>query len=666
MDNNSSSGVLVAANTPFNQSILTYFKNESKYERGDLVEVPLGNRKVKGIVLEINKDLLGFEGKNIKSILNVLDYGIRITNDELRLFEWMSYYYHYPLGPLIFDCLPKLLNRPRKLNFIKGEGKKFDFLLNKDQESIFKRIRVGLNSGFSKYLIHGVTGSGKSFLYLTLFKKVLEQGKSVLFILPEINLTTQFINLFSKFLEVQIFLYHSSISNSDKFGLWKKVQNLNEPILIIGVRSSVFLPVKNLGLMVIDEEHDSSFKQDDRCTYNARDVAIKKTFIKGIPIVLGSATPSVESYQYFQEKKDIYFTLKKRMGTSDLPVIELVDSRKNSGDEEVWPLSSKILGFINESLGKGEQVLVFINRLGFASYLMCKNCGHKFTCPNCTVSLKYFKFKSQLKCQICQYVDLVPCECPDCGSMKLLNKGFGTEKVQEVLRKNFPNKKIERFDRENLTTFERLDSCLEKFHSGQTDILVGTQMMSKGHNFKRVKLVVILGIDSQLNYPDFRSNEKAYQLLTQVSGRAGRFGEKGRVLIQTNEPENPLFEIAKNKDFSSFYKQEIQLRKDINFPPFAKMVLIYFSGKFRDRVEKACLEARGLLDILIFKHFKEVKVEGPRPSIIEKKANKITWILLVRGTHVNQLHNCLNSLSNNLKIHHSVSLKMDIDPQNIG
>ena len=663
MNEPSSNALLVAANTPFNNSLLTYL---GEGETGQLIEVPLGKRTIPGMILNNKASLDGLNESKLRSIKGPLTSEIKINPKDLELYQWMAQYYHYPLGQLIFESLPKLLKRPRELQFVQGQGEDFDFNLNPDQSKVYQDIRKTIKKGFSKHLVHGVTGSGKSFVYLSLFKEVLSHGKSALFLLPEINLTKQFVGLFSKYLKVPIYLYHSDISNSDKYCLWRLVQDLDEPVLIIGVRSSLFLPVKNLGLIVVDEEHDSSFKQDDRCTYNARDVAIKKASIQRIPAVLGSATPSLETLHAFRNAPDSYHVMNQRMGNSELPELVLVDEREEKAEEELWPLTESACNQIHEALDRNEQVIVFINRLGFSNYLMCRNCGHKFTCPNCTLNLRYYKRKDQLKCQVCELKTPRPSECPDCGNMKLLNRGFGTERIQEILQKRFPEKNIERFDRDEITNFSKLEKSLDKFNQGQTDVFVGTQMISKGHNFENVKLVVILGLDAQLNFADFRAYEKTFQMLTQVSGRAGRYGGNGKVLIQTCDVENPLFCLVKEQKFEEFYQNEFQLRKDLELPPFSRMAIIYFNGRFQEKVEETAETAGAILRKFISEHFDQVIIEGPRSALIEKKVNKFTWAILLRSNNLNQLHNCLKSLTKNIKLHHSVTIKVDVDPQTIG
>lgn len=662
--------VQVAVNSPFLGSLLTYslFDKDICIPDGKLVEVPLGKRSIKGCVVNSLGNQLPKEmdKSKIKAISSLVETEISISKRELDLFKWVSNYYHYPLGPLIFDCLPKMMKRPRELSYIKGLGKELTIDLNPDQEIVYKQFLECFGSGFYRFLVHGVTGSGKSLIYIKAIQKVLKEGKSALFLLPEINLTAQFLEFFKEHIDAPIFSYHSSISNSDKFGLWKHLQENDEPKLIVGVRSSVFLPIKNLGIIVVDEEHDSSFKQEDRCSYNGRDVATKKCSIEEIPIILGSATPTLETYNNFKnkdQKGSFYFSLKERATKTKLPKISLIDLREKDSEEfDLWPLNKKIITKIEGALEKKEQVLVFINSLGYANLLQCRGCGYRFVCKNCSTSLKLFKNKNKISCQSCEYQEPIPEECPDCGNLKIHHKGFGTEKVQELLEKKLSDAHIERFDRDELTNLVKVEKRLKDFHEGKIDVLVGTQMLSKGHNFKKVNLVIILGIDFQLNYPDFRANERAYQTLTQVSGRSGRFGEDSEVVISSMCVDHDIFDVVKKHGFQDFYSSELEVRKDFLFPPFSKMATIYFSSKFKEEVLNACEASAKIIHFFIEKHFPSLELLGPRPALIEKRVNKFTWSLLLKGEQVNEIHNIIKSLKNNLKLHYSVSMKIDVDP----
>lgn len=657
---------LIAVNSPFNGSLLTYRATDEQaliIKRGMLVRIPLGKRIIDGCVWGIEEESTVKNKEKIKEIKEI-EKEMSLSEIECELYQWMANYYHYPVGQLIYDVLPPFLKRPRKLNFEMGAGEKPQYTLNLEQQNVVETIEnYGLNS-FSKWLVHGVTGAGKTLIYLELIKKTIVEKKSVLFLLPEINLTPQFLKTFQQYLDVPIYSYNSTISNSDKFGLWKLLQEDDSPKLILGVRSSIFLPIKKLGLVIVDEEHDQSFKQDDRCTYNARDVAIKRASLEKIPVILGSATPMVETYKAFIETP-FYFALKKRAMNAKLPSVELVNMKgrgKIDSEKMLWPYSSESIIKIKKALEKNEQALVFINRLGYANYLQCNACGHQFACPNCSTSLKYFKKRNEISCQTCEYKETAPEMCPECMNLNLMPKGFGTEKAYEVLKDLLPNHRIERFDRDEIKTFTQLEDVLERFHKKEIDILVGTQMLSKGHNFENVNLVLILGIDSQLNFPDFRSNERVYQTLTQVSGRAGRFGKNAEVLVHTLAPENKIFSYLKNHTFEEFYNDEIPMREMCSSPPVKKLVLVYFNSKSQETAIKESSHQANSLRALAQKHFNLVEILGPRPSMIEKKVNKFTWSIMIRSSDINQLHNLLRTFSKNYRPPHTISLKVDVDP----
>lgn len=659
----------IAVNYPIKDQGLHYLY-EGELARGQVVEVPLGKRgKELGCVLSTDEsespDFKAIPIDKVKSVIRSLP-NWKLDESELQLYEWMATYYHYSLGQLIFDCLPDHMKQPRPLEQALGEGKPLEFVPNPVQKTIIQSIREGLGK-FKRHLVHGVTGSGKTVVYLDLIKSTIEKGKSVLFLLPEINLTPQFVSTFSRYLDAPILSYHSELNDSQKYQIWLTARSMDRGALILGVRSSIFIPINNLGLIIIDEEHDTSFKQDDRCPYNARDVAAKKAQLLGIPVIMGSATPSLESYYTFHQPGQSLFEMKERAGNAFLPEVTLIDARdKAQGEEDTWPLVPKSIDAIKLALERKEQVLVFVNRLGFASYMQCRGCGHQFNCPNCSITLRFYKRKNQLACHHCDYKEPLATQCPSCGCLTLSHKGFGTEKVQEVLSKVFPDKIIERFDRDEIKTFRQLEERLSDFHSGKIDLMVGTQMLSKGHNFEKVKLVLILGIDSQLNFPDFRSSERVYQTLTQVAGRAGRYSQDGRVLIQTLNPENSLFQIVQRHDFHQFYKDELKIRELCECPPFKRLAMIHFSSRFQDRlITHATEHAGAMIRDMTARHFTEVSVLGPRPAHIEKKSNQFTWSILLKSKDASQLHNLLKSFEMNYKSMAGVSYKIDIDPYSL-
>ncbi len=664
----------VATRIPGQNSILTYsVPDEMKVEIGELIEVPLGKRASKGIIVAhgLKYEDLSEEEKafNLKPIIDKLDKNFNLSQKELELFQWMSKYYHYSLGLLVYDCLPKLLKRPRESNPKIGKGEALPFELTKKQCEVRDSLISRIGNGFSRALIHGITGSGKTAIYLSLIKKTLSRGESALFLIPEINLTPQLTSTFENYLDCPIYTYHSGVNSSAKYMMWKSLKEAPVPCLIIGVRSSVFLPSNNLGLVIVDEEHDQSFKQNDRCPYNGRDVAIKKAQINNCPVILGSATPSLENYYNFKYKNSQdYFELKQRIGSARLPDVEIIDGRQKEKEDfynDNWPFSIESINEIRQAFENNEQVLIYVNRLGFSNYIQCRSCGYKFTDPNTDTALRYFKSKNMLVSSHSDYKIPLPEMCPECSNIALLQKGFGTEKVQEVLHNLFPGKKIERFDRDEIKTTNDLEKRLNDFHSGNIDVLVGTQMISKGHNFEKVNLVIVLGLDSQLSFPDFRAIELGNQQLVQVSGRAGRYGGKSKVLIQSFAPEIKLFQYVKSHSFNDYFEYELEMRKICELPPFNYLSCLYFTSRFRQKVMEDSNKTANLLKSLINHNKYSVTLMGPTPTFIEKKANQFTWCLSLKGDNRNEIHNVLSYFEKNASLTAGTSYKIDVDPLQI-
>jgi len=656
----------VAVNVPLGNGILTY-AHEDEIDRGDLIEVPLGRRKAKGCVIssKLNYEDVSEEAKKfeLKRVGARIPESLSLSEKEIQLYSWMSQFYHYPMGQLIFDCLPKFLKRPRKAEVILGEGAPIPFSYTEEQYEVVQKMKTKKQDTFNKEYLHGVTGSGKTAIYLSRIKEVINRGKSVLFLLPEINLTPQFVNTFSEYLNCEVLSYHSGVNASQKFYIWKKLkEESNQPLFVMGVRSSVFLPIENLGLVIVDEEHDSSFKQSDRCPYNGRDVAIKKAQISGCPIILGSATPSLENYFEFQNRPDNYYRLKNRISGA-FPEIEIVDSKNVTPKESAaWPITEEAIKQIKIAFEKKEQVVIFVSRLGYANFIQCSGCGYKFTDPETDTNLKYFKKRHLLRSSHSEFQMPVPDICPECGNMNLMQLGYGTEKVQEVLQSIFPERKIGRFDRDEIKNFSDLNETLNDFDRGNVDVLVGTQMLSKGHNFKRVNLVVVLGIDHQLNFPDFRSVERAYQLLVQVSGRAGRYSPNSKVLIQTMNPDSSFFEVFKTNDIDLFFNQELMVREMTGFPPFSKLATIFFTGKDRSKVASLATKSKEFLNLVSGKNNLDVEILGPAPVGIEKRANQFTWNIICRAKNYQSLYLGLKKFDEVFGAEKNVSIKIDLNP----
>jgi primosomal protein N' (replication factor Y) len=660
----------VAVNFPKINSVFTY-KSDECFVTGDLVDVPFGKRSTQGTIVGVSTaaEVEKIDIKKIKALVGKIENSFRIKSEEMQLYHWMSRYYHYSLGKLIIDCIPKILKRPRKIDFILGEGKEIPFELSDKQTEVFESINASLNDGFGQFYIHGVTGSGKSAVYLKLMKETLKAGKAVQFLLPEINLTPQFTEMFATYLNCEVLTYHSGVTPSEKYNIWKALNEITKPVLVMGVRSSIFLPINNLGLVIIDEEHDQSFKQTDRCPYNGRDVAIKKAQIHNCPVVLGSATPTVENFHNFSsDGKRKYYSLQNRVGKGSFPKLKMLDIKNRFKENDpAWPFLDETLSEIQEKLSKGEQVLIFINKLGYSSFIQCRNCSHQFYNDNCGCqnNLRYFKKKNCLSCSHCDFVMPMPDQCPECGGISLMNKGFGTEKVEQVLKEIYPNFTIDRFDRDEIKNTKDLRTKLDRFHRKEIDILVGTQMLAKGHNFKRVNLVVILGIDSMLNYADFRSSEKTFQLVEQVAGRAGRYADNSSVIIQTLNPDHQIFKFIQEHSFDGFYKEELPLRELCYCPPYAKMTMMFFSSRFRDKLITSISQVANQLNKVIESNYKSVRLMGPTPMGIEKKANQFTWAIMLKSDNINELHGVIKTFQDNYKDISGVSYKVDVDPMQI-
>lgn len=430
-------------------------------------------------------------------------------------------------------------------------------------------------------LLHGVTGSGKTEIYTHLMAASLHDGNQVLYLVPEISLTTQLTDRLRKVFGNRLVVYHSKFSDNERVDIWKRLLSSAEPLIILGVRSSVFLPFAHLGLIVVDEEHESSYKQYDPAPrYNARDTAMVLASMHGAKVLLGSATPSVETYFKATTGKFNLVELNERFEGSRLPDVELVDMRRERKQKTVKGiLSQPLRSGINNAVKAGNQVIVFQNRRGFAPMVVCQQCGWTPKCDNCDVSMVYHKSSNLLRCHYCGFVKVLPSLCPACGQNSIATFGYGTERIAEEIQEEFSECRISRMDLDTTRNKDTYQEIIEEFADKKTDILVGTQMISKGLDFAKVSVVGVANADTLLNFPDFRSNERAFNMLEQVAGRAGRRQEKGSVIIQTTKPEDPVLEFVSNHDYQAFYASEIEERRKYAYPPFTKIINIYIKNK---------------------------------------------------------------------------------------
>lgn len=466
-------------------------------------------------------------------------------------------------------------------------------------------------------LLHGVTGSGKTEVYTHLIDHVLKSGNQVLYLVPEISLTTQLTDRLRKVFGDRLLVYHSKFSDSERVDIWKRLLESNEPMVVLGVRSSVFLPFGRLGLVIVDEEHESSYKQYDPAPrYNARDTAMVLASMHGAKVVLGSATPSIETYYKATTGKYGLVTLSERYEGALLPEVEIIDMREQRKKKQnTGTLSSPLIKEMRGALGDHKQVILFQNRRGFAPVVVCQQCGWTPKCENCDVSQIYHKYNNMLKCHYCGYTRALPTVCPACGLNGIEVYGYGTERIAEEVGKNFPEARISRMDLDTTRNKDAYQDIIEDFAAHRTDILVGTQMVSKGLDFGEVRMAGVINADTLLNFPDFRSNERAYNMLEQVAGRAGRRKEKGKVLIQTTNPKENVLEYVKAHDYSSYYQSEIAERERYAYPPFTKIINIYLRNKDGNMVDRAA--------VIYAKKLREVfgtRVLGPEKPFVGRIA----------------------------------------------
>lgn len=440
-------------------------------------------------------------------------------------------------------------------------------------------------------LLHGVTGSGKTEVFTHIIEEVLKNGDQVLYLVPEISLTTQLTDRIRKVFGDRLIVYHSKFSDSERVDIWKKLLTSKDPMIVIGARSALFLPFHHLGLVIVDEEHEASYKQYDPAPrYNARDSAIMLASMHGAKTLLASATPAIETYYKGINGKYGLVSLRERYNGATLPDVEIIDMKEMRRRKSVnGILSTPLRLAAKETLGSGGQAIMFQNRRGFAPVAICRTCGWTPRCRDCDVSLVYHKQSNLLRCHYCGYSTLLPSVCPACGENSIEVYGYGTERIAEELHRQLEGYRVARMDLDTTRNKEGYQELIEEFGSHDTDILVGTQMVSKGLDFDNVRLVGVLNADTLLNFPDFRSNERAFNMLEQVSGRAGRRAEKGRVLIQTTRPDDPVLDFVRHHDYEGFYASEIKDRETYAYPPFSKVIMVYIKNRDPQAIDKAAL-----------------------------------------------------------------------------
>ena len=530
--------------------------------------------------------------------------------------------------------------------------------LNNDQKKALDGVSSAVHAAvFEAFLLHGVTGSGKTEVYLRAVAECLQKGKQALIMVPEIALTPQLVARFrARFesAEIKLAALHSGLSDGERFDAWRAIVR-NEVKIVIGARSAVFAPLQNTGLIIVDEEHDASYKQGEGFRYNARDLALVRGQQQACPVLLGSATPSFASYYRSEQGALTRLVLEKRAHSGSMPDVELIDLTEQTPE---GVLSNRLIEELQLTLERREQALLLLNRRGFAPFLLCTDCGSSFHCPNCAITLTYHQHDRQLRCHYCDYAEPPKESCPKCQGLNIEPEGSGTERLEVELAELFPGARIARMDRDTTRRKGAHQKLVQSMLQGEIDILVGTQMVAKGHDFPGVSLVGVLGADSTLNLPDFRAAERTFSLLTQVAGRAGRTGG-GKVLIQTFSPDHYALSCAARQDYADFYRQELPFRQELDYPPCGYLVNLIFSGNTLGQVKSAAERFAARLSAVS----DSVEVLGPSPCPLARLRGKDRQQVLLKAVKRPSLRRLLQYLqSPEMRVPNGVTLVIDVDP----
>lgn len=628
---------------------------------GARVKVPFGAKKVIGIALA-NKDKSNFN--KLKSVEMVLDETAILDKPILDFLFWAAKYYHHPIGEVLLAAMPKNLRigKPaiiKKMIGLPTQTSKPDFEITQEQSLAIDTI-LEKRDTYHGFLLHGVTGSGKTEVYLRITQEVLNQGKQVLVLVPEIGLTPQMISRFERRLKTRVVAIHSQLNETQKLDAYLMAKN-TEAGVVLGTRSAIFAPMPNLGLIIIDEEHDGSFKQQSSFRYSARDLSFIRAKQTNIPLILGTATPALETLKNAMDNKLTRLTLANRAGGVMMPKVSLIDMRSNSENGHS-ALSKLLIEKMQQHLSKGKQVMLFINRRGYAPVFFCTECAWKSECSHCNASMIYHRHVNRLKCHHCGDEKMPEQSCPDCGEQSLEVYGYGTERLEETLSSHFSEMPIIRIDRDTTRRKKALAEHLEKINSGEPCIIVGTQMLAKGHDFSNLAMVGILDVDGGFLSTNFRATEYLAQLLIQVSGRAGRTGDQGEVVIQTRYPDHPMFHYVLSNRYTQFASGLLKQRKSAMMPPFSHQALLCANAKNKQNAEDFLREVAGLLKSV---NMDGVEIWGPVTNSIEKKADYYYFNLYLQSNDRAALHRMLatfNQHVDTIKLKNKVRWYLDVDP----
>ena len=657
----------IVLNVPVNQAFTYSYiplenqKPENIPQIGKRAEVRFGNKKMTGFITKIYDSFpshCAVPPEKIKQVSKIVDSEPLITQKLLETAIWVSKYYLCTIGEAVNSILPSARRESSEQSFSFDSEISAGIRqnLSEEQKKAVNDILAHAEKNESSFhYLYGPTGSGKTEVFLQTAEQILKKNKGVIYLVPEISLTQQVVDSVVNRFGPQVAVLHSSLTQSQKLTQWKKILH-REARIVIGARSAIFAPVPDLGMIIIDEEHDSSYKSGNTPRYHARQTAMYRASKLKIPLIMGSATPSVEAWHLMNCGKLLKHTLSKRLAGGEKPSIKCINLNQSVMQ---GCISEELKNEIETTLKEKKQAILFLNRRGFTHFFRCSTCGFEMKCKNCSVSMTFHKSENRLRCHYCGWHILPPSSCPKCGSLDIGYSGFGTEFIEAETAQKFPNARIVRVDTDSVSKKGELQNKIDAFKKGEFDIMLGTQMVAKGLNFPNLKTVGIILADTALHLPDFRATERTFSLITQVAGRAGRFFPDGKVFVQTYNPENQAISFACSANTEGFYDFEINQRKLLSFPPFSRLIRLVFRSSNQIKAQKTSEDAANLIENL---KIPGVEILGPSECPLSKISQNYRFQLILRGEKIVPLQNAVRKLLFDYRHPQEVYIECDVDP----
>lgn len=657
----------IVLNVPVNQAFTYSYiplenqKPENIPQIGKRAEVRFGNKKMTGFITKIYDSFpshCAVPPEKIKQVSKIVDSEPLITQELLETAIWVSKYYLCTIGEAVNSILPSARRESSEQSFSFDSEISAGIRqnLSEEQKKAVNDILAHAEKNESSFhYLYGPTGSGKTEVFLQTAEQILKKNKGVIYLVPEISLTQQVVDSVVNRFGPQVAVLHSSLTQSQKLTQWKKILH-REARIVIGARSAIFAPVPDLGMIIIDEEHDSSYKSGNTPRYHARQTAMYRASKLKIPLIMGSATPSVEAWHLMNCGKLLKHTLSKRLAGGEKPSIKCINLNQSVMQ---GCISEELKNEIETTLKEKKQAILFLNRRGFTHFFRCSTCGFEMKCKNCSVSMTFHKSENRLRCHYCGWHILPPSSCPKCGSLDIGYSGFGTEFIEAETAQKFPNARIVRVDTDSVSKKGELQNKIDAFKKGEFDIMLGTQMVAKGLNFPNLKTVGIILADTALHLPDFRATERTFSLITQVAGRAGRFFPDGKVFVQTYNPENQAISFACSANTEGFYDFEINQRKLLSFPPFSRLIRLVFRSSNQIKAQMTSEDAANLIENL---KIPGVEILGPSECPLSKISQNYRFQLILRGEKIVPLQNAVRKLLFDYRHPQEVYIECDVDP----